>query len=249
MTSVMKEGNRAIAVIPARGGSKRIPQKNIAQFNGKPMIEWTISAAFKSGCFSSVYVSTDCPKIADVAKNCGAKVPFLRTEYADDFCTVAEATRWFLRNLLDQEPSEDESFESDVIVQLMANCPIRRSETIIEFLEYFHSDTRCSNLVSVMEPKFGNPFWAIEQRGERGKFIFDGFMGRRSQDLPKAYMPTGSIWISRFSDLLEQGSFYGDEFRIKEISWVEGIDIDTQDELLIAEKLHSSFIHSNPGLY
>lgn len=81
-----------IAIIPARGGSKRILKKNIIDFNGKPMIAWTIEAALKSQLFSKVLVSTDCEETADIARAFGAEVPFLRRGYSDDITPVSEAT-------------------------------------------------------------------------------------------------------------------------------------------------------------
>lgn len=88
----------SICIIPARGGSKRIPRKNIREFYGKPMIAWSIEAAKESGLFDRVVVSTDDPEIAEIAKSYGAEVPFLRTpELADDFTgtipVVADAIR------------------------------------------------------------------------------------------------------------------------------------------------------------
>jgi N-acylneuraminate cytidylyltransferase len=88
-----------LAVIPARGGSKRIPRKNIKVFRGKPMIAWSIEAALQSGCFDRVIVSTDDSEIAQVAKAHGAEVPFIRPlELADDYTgtipVIAHATKW-----------------------------------------------------------------------------------------------------------------------------------------------------------
>ena len=87
---------KMIAIIPARGGSTRVPYKNIMDFNGKPMIAYTIDAAKESGLFEHIIVSTDDEKIAEVAKNCGAEVPFLRTQYADHHSTVSLATLFAL---------------------------------------------------------------------------------------------------------------------------------------------------------
>jgi len=81
-----------VAIIPARGGSKRIEKKNIINFCGKPMIAWTIEAAKKSEMFERVVVSTDDQEIAEVARQCGASVPFLRKQYADDISPVSLAT-------------------------------------------------------------------------------------------------------------------------------------------------------------
>jgi len=93
-----------IAVIPARGGSKRIPQKNIRDFCGKPMIAWSIAAAQASGCFDEIIVSTDDPKTSAIAESLGARVPFVRPpELSDDFTPTApvikHATEWYRENL------------------------------------------------------------------------------------------------------------------------------------------------------
>ena len=93
-----------VAVIPARGGSKRIPQKNIRDFCGKPMIAWSIAAAQASGCFDDIIVSTDDPKTSAVAESFGARVPFVRPpELSDDFTpttpVIKHATEWCLENL------------------------------------------------------------------------------------------------------------------------------------------------------
>ena len=92
---------RRIAIIPARGGSKRIPKKNITDFNGLPMIAWTIKAAEESKLFDRILVSTDDSTIAEVAINFGAEVPFLRTDCCDDYSTVSEATTFALQQAMD----------------------------------------------------------------------------------------------------------------------------------------------------
>src|SRR5690554_5095321 len=92
---------RRIAIIPARGGSKRIPEKNILEFFGKPMIAWTIQAAKDSGVFDRILVSTDDPKIGEVSKEWGAEVPFLRQEFADDYTPVSEASASALQQAID----------------------------------------------------------------------------------------------------------------------------------------------------
>ncbi|MDO5679071.1 MAG: pseudaminic acid cytidylyltransferase [Pelistega sp.] len=87
-----------LAVIPARGGSKRIPRKNIRNFHGKPMIAWSIEAALNSGCFNEVWVSTDDDEIAEIAQKYGAKVPFMRpANLADDFATTADVMEHAVR--------------------------------------------------------------------------------------------------------------------------------------------------------
>ena len=85
-----------VAIIPARGGSKRIPQKNIYNVMGLPMIVHTINAALESNIFDEVIVSTDCEEIARISIDAGARVPFMREEYSDDYSTVSEATMYTL---------------------------------------------------------------------------------------------------------------------------------------------------------
>src|SRR4051812_19986287 len=97
MVYMVKRKN--IALIPARGGSKRIPHKNIAPFQGKPLIAWTIEAAQQTGLFDRIFVSTDDPKIASVAQEYGVEVPFLRTEAKDDITPVSKATIHALKQI------------------------------------------------------------------------------------------------------------------------------------------------------
>ena len=83
--------NKRIAIIPARGGSKRLPNKNIIDFFGKPMIAWTIDAALRTNMFDLILVSTDSQEISEISRHLGAEVPFLRDKHSDDYSTVSEA--------------------------------------------------------------------------------------------------------------------------------------------------------------
>ena len=143
-----------IAIIPARGGSKRIPNKNILPIAGKPMIAWTIEAAIESNHFEKIIVSTDSESIAKIAIEYGAEVPFLRTEKADDFSTISEATIYTLLQLSDLEKFK-------YVTQLMAVCPVRDATDIIESHQYFKLN---NNKLQLSCFKFGfmNPWWAFE---------------------------------------------------------------------------------------
>ena len=124
-------GKRIVAIIPARGGSKRIPRKNIVDFCGKPLIAWTIEAAQKTGVFDAIVVSTDDEEIAKVSVEYGAEVPFLRDKKADDFSPVSEA---IIRTI---EQLEEAGQTYDLVVQLFAVCPLRTSDEIIDALQFF----------------------------------------------------------------------------------------------------------------
>ena len=117
--------DRAIAIIPARGGSKRVPGKNIRPLAGKPLIAYTIEAALGSRLFHRVVVSTDSEDIAAVARTYGAEVPFLRSAgISDDITPVSAATADALERL---DPDED---QYRLVAQLMANCPLRTAEDV-----------------------------------------------------------------------------------------------------------------------
>ncbi len=225
----MVKRNR-VAVIPARGGSKRIPRKNIMPFHGKPMIAWTIEAAVTSGCFDRVLVSTDDPEIAEVAASYGAPVPFLRDGYADDQSPVSLATVAALGQL---ERELGETY--DIVVQLMANCPIRNAGDIRAALEHFEAQD-ASSQISCFRFGWMNPWWAsrIDDRG-RPTPLFPSESTARSQDLPPLYCPTGAIWISRVSALRAARSFYTADRVFFPIEWESAVDIDDMEDLRMAQ--------------
>ncbi len=147
---------KVIAVIPARGGSKRIPHKNIIDFMGQPIIVWTIRAALQSGIFKRVIVSTDDKKIAQMAEDNGVEVPFLREKYADDHSPLSLAV---MEALEQAENHYNEKY--DTVVQLMVNCPIRKSEQIIDAYKNFVASSAKFQISCF---KFGwmNPWWAVK---------------------------------------------------------------------------------------
>ncbi len=196
------------------------------------MIAWTIEAAIEYGNFAHIVVSTDCPEIAEVAKAYGASVPFLRRKYADDHSSSSDATNWTVERLI-----EVLSIEPDLVVQLMANIPLRGAQAIADFVTEFEVDPSRS-MISCFQPKFGPVHWALERDDEGdGHFLLGQFIGERSQDLPPAFFPSGAIWGATWSYLKEHKSFYGPRFRLHELSWLEALDIDTPDELEICRRL------------
>lgn len=222
--------NRRIAIIPARGGSKRIPQKNIIDFCGKPMIAWTILAAKESGLFDRVLVSTDDPIIAEVAKEWGAEVPFLRTNSADDHTPVSEATMLALKQSM---AHWSESYSS--VTQLMANCPLRTADDIERAVTRFEMLNR-SFQISCFKYGWMNPWWAVKLDSEgHPDRLFPEAATQRSQDLPELFCPTGAIWIAQANSLLTAKTFYGPAHIFEPISWESAIDIDDYDDLRFAQ--------------
>ncbi len=221
-----------IAIIPARGGSKRIPFKNVIDFQGKPMIAWSIIAAKNSGLFKRILVSTDDAKIAEIAVTYGAEVPFLRQNFADDYATVSEATAAALTQAINYWQEE-----YSTVVQLMANCPLRTGQDIVCAVASFEKEQRIAQ-ISCFEYGWMNPWWAtkIDDTGQPIRMFPEAF-DSRSQDLPKLYCPTGAIWISDTDALLTYKSFYSPLHVFEPLSLRSAVDIDDYEDLKFAKAL------------
>ena len=221
-----------IAIIPARGGSKRLPGKNIKLLGDKPLIAWTIEAAIKSNIFDHVFVSTDSKEIASVSKDYGAKVPFLRpAELASDTATtndvVTHLISWFEKEY-GQEVSN--------IAILQPTSPFRNAEHIIEAFEEMKTK-HAKAIVSVCELE--HPIQFCNKLGLDGSM--DGFIEpsdmKRTQDLDPIYRLNGAIYIfdrkyvGRISELYSVGTF------AYVMSSKVSIDIDTQDDFNLAKFL------------
>ena len=225
---------KAIAIIPARSGSKRIPQKNIKELSGRPMIAWTIEAALASKLFADVLVSTDCQAIADISKSCGAQVPFLRNEaVSDDFTPVAEAT---LAALLQMEEYKQTKY--DVVVQLMPNCPCRDASDIIAAFNNF-TQQRIDSQISAFQYGWMNPWWAmmLDEISGMPKPLFPKKLKKRSQDLNELYCPSGAVWITKTDKLKNKRTFYGSSYQLFLLDWDKAIDIDEMVDFKMAEMI------------
>jgi pseudaminic acid cytidylyltransferase len=225
---------KVIAVIPARGGSKRIPGKNIRALAGRPIIAYTIAAACESGLFERVVVSTDSQEIAEVARQYNAEVPFLREEnLADDFTPVSAVTADALLRL---DPVGDQFV---MVAQLMPNCPLRTAQDVRDSFRQFES-TGADSQISMVRYGWQNPWWAM-RRNERQELqpVFKEQMTARSQDLPELFCPTGAIWWARGAALRRTKTFHLENKTGWEIPWQRGIDIDTFDDWEMAEALLS----------
>lgn len=224
---------KTIAVIPARSGSKRIPQKNIIDFMGKPMIGWTIEAAIRSNIFDRIIVSTDSEEIANVGKQYGLDVPFLRIDKNDDFSPVSEATITAINQV---EEFYKEKY--DIVVQLMANAPLRDETDIAKQYKQFIASDRNFQISSF---KFGwmNPWWSfkVNEDGTSEWMLKEG-IAKRSQDLEDLYCPTGVVWIAKVDSLKEANSFYGPGYEFCEIDWKSAVDIDNYEDLEFAKAIY-----------
>ncbi|TET39281.1 MAG: pseudaminic acid cytidylyltransferase [Planctomycetota bacterium] len=221
-----------LAIIPARGGSKRIPEKNIREFCGQPLIAYTILAAFESKIFNNVIVSTDSSKIKEIAEAFGAEVPFLRSsDISDDHTPVSAATVDALERI------DPQGVEYSHVCQLMANCPLRTSEDIINSYQQFTA-TGADAQISVNRYGWQNPWWAYEREDEFIlKSLHEDMQKMRSQDLPELFCPTGAIWWAKAEALRKHKTFHIPGKSGWEMPWQRAIDIDTDDDWKLAELL------------
>ena len=182
-----------LAIIPARGGSKRIPRKNIRDFCGKPIITWSIEAALQSKCFDRVIVSTDDEEIADVARRFGAEVPFLRpAKLADDYTGTAAVVRhtieWF----------EGNGILYEEVCCIYATAPFIRAEDIQSGLEKLHSSNADYAFTVTSFPFPIQRAVKINTTGTLEMFYPEHY-NTRSQDLEEAYHDAGQFYWGKTS--------------------------------------------------
>lgn len=198
------ESGGMLAIIPARGGSKRLPDKNILPLGGKPLIAWTIEAALYSGCFSKVIVSTDDHAIATTAREYGAEVPWLRPEeLATDQATSYDMVRHAI------ETERDSGCNFNKVMLLQPTSPFRDSSDIQAATKLF-DEKNANSVISLTECEH-SPYWTGEVNSALSMDSFiekmQGFT-RRSQELPTSYRLNGAIYMYRVNELLEQASLF-----------------------------------------
>jgi N-acylneuraminate cytidylyltransferase len=231
MTTRQPEHAR-LAVIPARGGSKRLPKKNLRELGGKPLLAHSIVAAQESGLFERIVVSTDSPEIAAAAARYGAEVPFLReAQLADDVTSVSEVTLDVLRRI---DPAGGTYTH---VCQLMANCPLRTGCDIRSSYEQFVRSGAGAQ-ISVVRFGWQNPWWAL-RRAEHFVLepLFEDALTQRSQDLPPLYCPTGAVWWAEAETLRRHRTYHIPGRTGWEMPWDHGVDIDTEEDWLVADVL------------
>lgn len=220
---------KSIAIIPARGGSKRIPRKNIREFFGKPIIAWSIEAARASGLFDRIVVSTDDDEIATVAERHGAIAPFRRpAELADDrtgtTAVIAHAVDWLL----------NQGHEFENVCSIYPTAPLLRSSDLRDSLDMLLAGDWCF-VFSACE--FPAPIWRSFDLDDAGgaRMHFPGHYHARSQDLPSAYHDAGQFYWGGKQAWLERLAILAGHSRPLLLPRWRVIDIDTEDDWQQAE--------------
>lgn len=223
---------KTLGIIPARGGSKGVPGKNIKLLGGKPLLQYTLESAQASKLLSKVVLSSDDPLIIGTAQELGLEAPFLRpAELAQDDTPSLDVILHALQFFKDQ----GELF--DAVCLLQPTTPFRREGLLDEALEKFSREAQDS-LVSVREvPAEYNPHWIFEEKDGQLKIATgDEEIIPRRQELPKAYHRDGAIYLTRSQVVLEQHSLYGKSIGYIDTTGNPYVNIDTPEDWHQAEE-------------
>jgi len=231
-----------LGVIPARGGSKGLPGKHVRDLSGKPLVAHTIEAAKATHCLDRVVLTTDSPEIAEIGRQHGAEVPWLRpAELAQDTAHTPPVIEHAV-SALEQTGGRP----VDVVVTLQPTSPFRTAASITEAVGYLLNHPEFDAVISVKRVEFP-PFWMLRQVGRTLRpFVEDGvdYTLKERQELPVLYQPNGAIYVTRRQLLREQGvlwsTFRGGQTGFVVMDWRSSIDIDTELDFVAAEAMAQS---------
>ena len=217
-----------LCLIPARGGSKRIPKKNIKYFLGKPIIAYSIEAAIQSDLFTEVMVSTDCQETAEIALRYGAKVPFLRSkENSNDFATTYDV----IKEVIDEYKKDGVKFEN--ICCIYACAPFVTANNLKHAYQEL-SNKQVDTIFPIIEYSF--PIQrAVKIHNEKIELFNIDHLNTRSQDLEKSYHDAGQFYWMKSENILNKGRIITDNCSGIIITELEGQDIDNKIDWKLAE--------------
>ena len=228
-----------ICVIPARGGSKRIPRKNIKEFNGKPIIAYSIEAALKSNCFDQVIVSTDDDEIAEVAKKYGAQVPFLRpdelsNDYAGTIPVIKHAIEWM----------EDNKSSVENVCCLYATAPFIRPQIISQAYQQLNNSKAdyCFSVTSFVFP-IQRAIKIVEKN--KVSMFYPEHFDTRSQDLEEAYHDAGQFYWGKAQAFKDELPIFTEVATPYILPRYLVQDIDTPEDWIRAEAMYRALQETN----
>jgi CMP-N,N'-diacetyllegionaminic acid synthase len=222
-----------LGLIPARGGSKGVPAKNIRLLGGKPLIEHTIAAAAGARHLSDWFVTTDSEQIAEVARRAGASVPFLRpAELATDTAKVIDAVR---HAVLAYEQTNARRVTAVVLLQ--PTCPMRNSADIDAAIECFRAaGPGVNSLITLVRVQSGHPYYMYRRDGVRARPLFEGIASvANRQDFPEIYLREGSIYIATRQQALSGERIFDERPAVYEMPPDRAVNIDTIEDFRYAE--------------
>jgi pseudaminic acid cytidylyltransferase len=222
--------DKSLCLIPARGGSKRIPRKNVLPLNGVPLIAYTIRAAKESGVFDKIVVSSEDEEILQLAKQEGVDVDVRPAELASDGATKVQVVREYLSRA-------EVATGYKYITALLPTCPFRTSKHLREAFEMLKNGD-CPFLIGVTEYDFPIQLALSPVNDSKVVMTFeDGYKVTRSQDIAKRYHPNGAMYMATVKAFQEKGTFFNEEMLAYRMSAIRSFDIDYPYQFAIAEIL------------
>ncbi|WP_027327686.1 cytidylyltransferase domain-containing protein [Helicobacter pametensis] len=237
----MYQNKSFLAIIPARSGSKGLPDKNIKDLCGHPLMAWSIKAGLGSKYIDRVVVSTDSQEYADIAKSYGAEAPFLRPkELSLDTSTTFDSIKHtidFYQNELNQI--------FDYIVLLEPTSPLRETEDIDNAIITLISNQKASSLVSVCKSESQNPAFLV--RLTNHSQLIEGYINKsftpiRRQDIEDFYFFDGTIYVSETNSLLQHQNFYHKNTMGYVVPKWKSLEVDDEDDFLMIEAMMKKYI-------
>jgi len=224
--------NKILAFIPARGGSKGIPNKNIKLFNGKPLIEWTIRSALKSKLISNVVVSSDSIRILSIAEKLGASTVLRPKNISGDYATTESAIKHYIKKT-------KETFKT--IVLLSPTSPIRKLTDIDNAIKFF----KINKLDSCFSGSKLTDFliWNYDNTKKNFKSINYDFKKRGIRQNRKLdYVENGSIYISKRNLIMKKNNRIGGKFDIFNMKFWQSFEIDEKEDWKLLEIIHKTYL-------
>jgi N-acylneuraminate cytidylyltransferase len=217
-----------VCVIPARGGSKRFPRKNLALFKGVPLIGLTVETARDAALFSRIVVSTDDPEIGEIASRFGAEIRERPSALAGDFVTLEPV-------LLDVWEAARDRSPFDVGAVMLTTSPLRRAADVREAYEKFRAAG--ADYLMIVSRYLKSPFLALRQNGAFGELMFPELA--RQQPAPPVWADTGMAYFARMDALARERTFYGRRMVMHEVPVERAIDVDESYHLRLAELIEA----------
>lgn len=225
------DNKKIIAIIPARGGSKGIPKKNIKPLLGKPLIVYTIESALRSKYLDRIIVSTDDKEISQISKNAGAEVVERPEKLAEDKTPAYMAIKHAVDYL-----QKAEKYESDIVIMLQPTSPLRGKEDIDRAIELFLKN-KCESVISACQSEH-SAYWSFKIKNKYLEPILGGkYLKLMRQDLPNVCTPNGAIFISTIENILKYKGFYCKKILPYIMPQDRSVDIDSEIEFNLAESL------------
>lgn len=221
-------------MVPARGGSKGLPAKNVRPVAGKPLLSWSVHAGLACPFIDKLAVSTDSAEIAEVARKAGAEVPFLRpAALASDTASSIDV----LLHCIDFYQEQGETF--DILVLLEPTSPLREVSDVNRALELLISIDDAESVVSVCRSEGGHPAFLYTLNANHGLSPFSDQSGQhiRRQDLSPVFFPEGTMYATRIRSLRERRTFYHERTYAFEVPRWKALEVDEMCDLVCAEAL------------